>query len=491
MLAKRFCAGKGWEIVKVYQDGELSGKNTRRPGFQKMCTDAEDQLFDVVVVEAIDRLTRDVVHGLNIFRLMQFRDIVLHSINEGQQDFMKVLVTCYGAQMMAEKTGEHTRRGLQGALTRQRMHSLAYGYRKREVKTGTNRQIDPEQAKVVRRIFEQFANGKSAHTIAKELNVEGIPAPKGSSWDGSTLRGNAARQEGLLRNPLYIGIARVCKNTHSDHPETRTKKVKPTPDQLVETVIPELRIIDQPLWDAVQAELARRAASTPQQVRAARRKTNLLSGLLICGCCGAPYIIISRTSYGCREARKRACNNTVPISKKRIEKRIFDVLRQTFRSQNLRAQFEADLQAERKKLEDGTLDEKRKQLIAAQRKAQTAQANIMSAIEDGAPYDSFKSRSEALAAEIVDLTQKISEIDAQKARQKGPQEDAHTVFDRALQRMETLLAQPDHIDEANRYLSILIRKITLTPNPDAPNGLHTEMEFACPSLLPNSASPKS
>ncbi|MDX1781240.1 MAG: recombinase family protein, partial [Thalassovita sp.] len=80
---------------------------------------------------------------------------------------------------------------------------------------GLNRDIDPEQAEIVRRIFREFAAGKSTNAISTGLNLDHIPAPNGGSWESSSLRGNPARQEGILRNRLYVGIASVCRNTHS------------------------------------------------------------------------------------------------------------------------------------------------------------------------------------------------------------------------------------------------------------------------------------
>lgn len=171
-------------------------RDMRRPGFQRMKAAANRQQFDVVVVEAIDRLTRQVKDALSTFDLFTFQNIELHSIQEGPQDFMKVLFAGFGAQMFSQKIADHTRRGMQGAVTRQRLHTRAYGYRKRNTEHRLNREIDPEQAHVLRRIFTEFASGKSTHAIAHGLNADHVPAPNGGTWEASTLRGNPTRQEG-------------------------------------------------------------------------------------------------------------------------------------------------------------------------------------------------------------------------------------------------------------------------------------------------------
>jgi len=154
-MAERYCTSQGWTIVRVFEDREKSGKDTRRLGFQAMKAAANAQDFDVVVVEAIDRLTRKVKDALSTFDLFTFQDIELHSVQEGAQNFMKVLFAGFGAQMFSRKIADHTRRGMQGAVTRQRLHTRAYGYRKRTVETGLNREIDPEQTEMLGRIFSE------------------------------------------------------------------------------------------------------------------------------------------------------------------------------------------------------------------------------------------------------------------------------------------------------------------------------------------------
>ncbi|MBY6006703.1 recombinase family protein [Salipiger bermudensis] len=485
-MAKRFCDRQGWTMVNVFSDYEKTGRNTRRPGFQAMKRAADNMEFDIVVVEDIDRLNRKLTDALRIYDILTFQSIELHSLEQGKQDFLKVLFAGYGAQLLSEKIGQKTRRGMQGAVTRQRLHTSAYGYRKVEVETGLNREIDLEQAAIVHRIFREFASGRSSAAIAEGLNLDKVPAPRGGSWDGSTIRGNPATGEGILRNQLYIGIASVCRNTHTYHPETLMKKIRPSPDKLVEQEIPELRLIEQPLWNAVQAELARRGAATPRAARAARRKSYLLSGLLICGCCGAPYVMSNRTSYGCREARKKACNNTVFISRRRIETRVFDALRQAFRSPALIASFEAALKAERKKLSGGTVKAQRDRLKAALTKAKAGRENILNAIAEGAPYAAFKARTDVLEREITELTTRLSDLEARIAQSAEVQEDARVIYERALQQMETLLSDPELVDEAHGYLATLIQEVTLTPDETALNGIAAVLSLAS-GVFPDTA----
>ncbi|MCP4826871.1 MAG: recombinase family protein [Shimia sp.] len=482
-MAERFCARQGWTIVEVFEDREQSGKDMRRPGFQAMKAAAAAQVFDVVVVEAIDRLTRKVKDALSTYDLFTFQGIKLHSIQEGEQDFMRVLFAGFGAQLFSQKISDHTRRGMQGAVTRQRLHTRAYGYRKREAETGTNREIDPSQARIVRRIFEEFATGRSAQSIAEGLNKDRVPAPNGGSWDGSTIRGNPTRKEGILRNQLYIGIASICQFTHTYHPETGQRKLKPTPEDYVEQEIPELRIIDQDLWKAVQAELTRRAAATPKAVRAARRQTYLLSGLLKCGCCGGTYTLHNRTSYRCRKAKRSACNNKRSISRRRIETRVFGALRAAFRSEGMLRRFELALAEERGKLADGNLEADLKRLEVAHDRAMIGRDNILAAVAEGAPYATFKAKADALEKEINDLASRIAALNSQITRSQTEVEDARTIYERALNNLEHLLSEKEFIEEAHGYLAMLIEKIVLKPDEEAAHGIRAEMYLKSEAFL--------
>ena len=486
-MAERYCEQQGWEVVEVFADKEMSGRHTRRPGYQALQEAARKGEFDIVIVEAVDRLTRKVRDALGAHDLFTFHNVELISIQEGPQDFMKVLLTGFGAQMFSEKIADHTKRGMQGAARRQRTHSRAFGYRKRAGEEGPNREIDPDPAEIVVRIFEEFASGRSATAIAKGLNTDKIPSPNGGSWDASTLRGNRAREEGILRNRQYIGVVSVCKTSHDHHPETGQRKIKLTPEKAVEQQVPELRIIEQSLWDAVQAELDRRTAANPRAARATHRARYLLSGLLQCSCCGAPYVVSSKTGYRCRESNKGACENKASISRKRIEKRVFGALRSVFQSEELQAAFEQAVKAERKKLSSGSAKTDLKRLKSALRKAEFAQENILKAIKEGAPFAAFKAESENLEAETANIKQRIADTEARLAQQNAPYPDARNVFAQALQKMEQLLSDPDYVDEASTYLKMLIKRIVLTPDRNAQHGMKVTMMLAEDALMPVAA----
>ena len=97
-------------------------------------------------------------------------------------------------------------------------------------------------------------------------------------------------------------------------------------------LVPELRIVDEQLWQKVKArQMAVRTEMGKDEIgnpfnRAHRRKF-LLSGLLACGCCGAPYAILAQDRYGCANRHSKAtCTNARTINRQRAEERVLSAL---------------------------------------------------------------------------------------------------------------------------------------------------------------------
>lgn len=489
-MARDHCEREGYEVVEVYTDHAMTGRKKNRPGFLKLLADAETGVFDTIVIEAVDRLSRNLTHTLEAWDLFKFQGIQLYSVTEGPQSFVTVLLQGYGAQMFSEMIGVHTKRGMQGALARNRTHSSAYGYDIVEDAAAgePNRRINPDEAVVIRRIFEDTAEGLSAVTIARALNAEGVPAPKGGTWDASTIRGHAARGNGILHNTLYLGRAVTCATTRHYHPKTGVKRTEVTPLDKREQEIPGLRIISDELWERSRTQITRaaqRVSGKPggANPEAARRNRYLLSGLMVCGCCGANYVKDSATSFRCNEARKHACENRVSISQKRIERRVFGRIRDAFRSPEILEAFSEALEAERRKIEDS--DPRRDICRLQQRlgKAESARKAILNAIEGGAPFAPYRARSEEVEAEIADLEQALRGLRAKAETAAAAMPEPAALFEGAIERMEQLLGDPDLVDQANQFLRQIIQRIVLVPDAKAEHGLSVKLETDFAALL--------
>ena len=234
-----------------------------------------------------------------------------------------------------------------------------------------------------------------------------------------------------------------------------------------------LRIIPQDLWDAVQEEQAKRAQRTKVagNPHRARRPKHLLSGLMICGCCGQTYIKTGRHRFGCREARKGACGNRVTIAQDSIEARVFDGIRSLLRNDDLIRAFESAFDAEMRQLEGedtaGGLKATGRKLAQVRK----ARAGIMKAIEAGADFADYSARDRELKAQEAGLEAQVAELKSREAARTRPVPDIPAIFAQAIDDLEALLGSPDTVAQASEYLSMLIGSVTLTPDPVAQDGL--------------------
>lgn len=115
----------------------------------------------------------------------------------------------------------------------------------------------------MRQIFEEFAAGVSPIALTRRSNREGVAGPRGGLWSPGSTRGQAGRETGILRNRLYIGKLVWNRRRWLKYPGTSRRVARPNDEQvLVIEQVSNLRIIEQSLWDKVQARL--QASSRPE-----------------------------------------------------------------------------------------------------------------------------------------------------------------------------------------------------------------------------------
>lgn len=173
---------------------------------------------------------------------------------------------------------------------------------------------------------------------------------------------------------------------------------------------------------------------------------------------------------------KGACANTRPISRKRIEQRVFGALRAAFAAPEMAARFEKALLAEHEKLAGRDLDQREARAKKKIRRIEAKRANLFCAIEQGMPYDLVKERLQNSEQELAAANEELAEVRRQKGQRDVPQDNPSVVYARIIGEMEALLGDPDLVDQAHGYLEMLIAPIMLTPDDDALHGLRAEFE---------------
>lgn len=207
----------GSEIMKFYVDEDISGQTLGgRHAYAQMLADAEKGKFDVVVAEAIDRLARRTADVTDLRDMLAYHGVELHVANIGLVTPLHAAMMGMVAEQFSRDLASKTKRGQRGAVSRGKVsNGIAYGYQKCD-SAPSGRIIVPEQAAVVVRIFEEFAQGVAPPEIADHLNRDGIVGPRGGFWRDDTIRGEVARGSGILRNELYNGEIVYGRANHQE-----------------------------------------------------------------------------------------------------------------------------------------------------------------------------------------------------------------------------------------------------------------------------------
>jgi site-specific DNA recombinase len=339
-VCREFAQRQGWHVGAEYSDHAVSGATIMRPGFQAMMREALQKKVDIVMAEALDRFSRDQEDTAGLFKRLTFAGVNIVTLAEGDITHLHIGLKGTMNALFLKELAEKTRRGLRGRIELGKAGGgISFGYRivrrfENGLVTTGEREIVPEEAAIVRRIFSDYAAGASPKQIAKALNAEGVRGPRGALWSPSTIHGSAERGIGILHNELYIGRLVWNRQRFLKDPDTgkRVPRMNP-PSQWISKDVPELRIVDDDLWRAVKARHAGiqrkwKTAGDDKRFNQFRRPKDLFSGLTKCGECGAGFIVHSREFLGCFGARDRGtCTNRLRISRLEVESRVLNALK--------------------------------------------------------------------------------------------------------------------------------------------------------------------
>ena len=295
------------------------------------------------------------------------------------------------------------------------------------------RQIDFAEAEIVTQIFRAYAVGQSPRRIALSLNADGIPGPRDGAWSSSTLNGNRARGTGILNNELYVGRLHWNRLAYVKDPDTgrRRSRQRAKEDHIVKEV-PELRIIDNDLWNAVkhrQDDLDRRhgdtadGASTPVPFWSKQRPRYLFSGLMRCGVCGGGFSKISQEHFGCSTARNKgptACTNRRAIRRDALENTVLSALRERLMDPDLYKVFAEVFTAEWNACQGNRAAEQAARAASLKRVQQQIE-RVVDAIADGTPMAAVRER-------LTKLDQRRLALEAEIATAAAPAPRLHPIF---------------------------------------------------------------
>lgn len=460
--AREYAKRQGWEIsdARIYADHAISGASMMRPGLQMLMLDAQTGKFDVVLAEALDRISRDQADVATIRKRLLFADVSMHTLSEGEISELHIGLKGTMNALFLKDLAIKTRRGQRGRVENGKSGGgLPFGYK---VVGRGEFEVDEHEAAIVRRIFEEYAAGASPKKIAANLNRDGIRNASGMGWSQSTLNGNRQRGTGVLNNEIYIG-RRIWNRTRKvKSPDSGVRLSRPNPPgEWIINDVPELRIIDQALWDAVKDRQTRLTHTSTLWEK--RRPTNLLSFLLRCGECGGGYAKASASQYGCSFARnKGTCGNRLTISQDKLEGAVLAALHSHLMDPALCEEFTREYVAHSNRLRmehNASLSAWR----AEREKLQTRRNRIVDAIGNGFANEDLKNEYNTLIARRDELD-RLLETTPEAPVLLHP--NMSEKYRREVQALTQLLADGDRKMEAAEILRSLIEKIVLTPTPD-------------------------
>ncbi|MCB4458595.1 recombinase family protein, partial [Leisingera sp. McT4-56] len=450
-LCRSLIEARGWIVEGIYSDHAVSGQTQHRPEFQRLQQNASGGAFDVIVTEFLDRLARDLEHTASFYKQMNFLDVPIFTVSEGEIDLLHVGFKGTMNSLFIKDLADKNRRGLKGrALKGKSAGGKSYGHSIRN-QVGEDgepirgeREINPEEAKIVRRIFQDYASGLSPKRIAEALNKEREPAPSGRHWGASTIHGNRQRGTGILNNELYIGRQVWNRLRYVKDPQTgkRISRLNPKSEWTI-TDVPQLRIVEQDLWDAVRARQGElKTAGTNVPVWDRRRPKTMFSGLMACGCCGGGFAKISKDSFGCSPARNKGaavCSNKRTIKQADLEARVLDALANHLMDPDAVQVFCEEYTAERNRLKAaaaGNRKEKEQALARAKRDHQ----KLVDAIIAGVPAEQVKDR-------MIELDTRRQQLERELAHTPAPDP---VVFHPSM--AEAYRELPEELPELNRAM---------------------------------------
>lgn len=322
----------------VFTDHAISGASTARSGFESLMKAVESKKVQAIITEDVGRLSRDFADSAMIFKTLQYLRVPLLGVGDGidtsaKHAKMTFHVKSLMNEMYLDDLRDKTRRGLDGrARAGFSTGGLPYGYASTELKDTYDRvvghriEIDSNQAPILRRIYGMYLDGCSLDTIARTLNLDQVPPPRAKSrhrrkgWVASTIHV-------FLRNEAYVGRWTYGRREWVKVPGTNARRYRKRDEaEVLHFDRPELRIIDEELWNAVQARLATVAAHYKGKRRdkglallscPGHRATHPLSGIMVCGVCGSPMVLTGGSSaryYRCGVSKKRGtCPNRLSL----------------------------------------------------------------------------------------------------------------------------------------------------------------------------------
>lgn len=303
-----------WQLQEVYADEGLSGTSTKkRKRFNAMIRAAQEGKLDLIITKEVSRFARNTLDTLEYTRALRRLGIgvifLIDNINTLDADGeLRLTIMASLAQEESRKTSHRVKWGQTQSMQRGVVFGGSLlGY---DVVNGTMT-INPEGARIVRRIFHKYLmERKGSSIIAKELREEGLCSSRGNlNWTAPTVLK-------ILKNEKYCGDL-IQKKTYTPDFLSHEKKYNKGQEALVVLRDHHEPIVDRAIWDAAQREIQRRNRGEKQCHDHGNRYP--LSGKIRCAVCGSSFLSRTRKPKSGQSYRVWRCGKAVREGKKHVD----------------------------------------------------------------------------------------------------------------------------------------------------------------------------
>lgn len=463
-LCRAWAERDGMIVVAEYSDEAVSGASTvNRLGLGRLMRDAREKAFDVVLCEALDRLSRDQADLATIRKSLNFLEIGISTVADGEVGAIHIGLKGLMGELFLADLAQKTRRGQRARVQQGSIGGgNSYGYAPVPGKRGAVTIVE-DQAVTIRRIFSEYAAGETPREIVAGLNREGIPGPRGGQWSASAINGSRERANGILQNRLYVGEIVWNRQRFIKDPATGKRVSRPNPrSEWVTAEAPHLAIVDRDLFDRVAALKGDKGKAHPAHARKAK---HLFSGLIKCGCCGGSYTVQDRDRLGCINVKERGtCTNRLRIGRAELETRVLTAVSSRLLSPKLVEEYVRAYHA--------TRQEAAKAYRVRERELRRRLGELERSIDRGTDMLLAGMMPASFAAKVIEMEKKAGELKAELDR-LGPNDSVVSVHPKASERYRKIAADfRAHVDamkggapEENVLIEArkLVEKIVIEP----------------------------
>ena len=273
-----------WEFAGLYYDEGISGtRKERRPELLRMIEDCKKDRIDFIITKSISRFARNTVDCLELVRTLIDIGVYIYfekeNLNTGdmESELMLSILSGFAAEESAS-ISQNTKWSIQKRFQNGSyvISTPPYGY----ANINGEMAIVPEEAEIVKRIFEEYLSGKGSSAIAKGLNRDKIPARRGNHWGSGTVID-------MLRNEKYIGDV-LLQKTYTDSNFNRLMNTGEK-DQYYYKDNHE-PIVSREVFDKAQQLLSEGAKNKCKGMKGnVYLNRYALSGKILCGECGRNF----------------------------------------------------------------------------------------------------------------------------------------------------------------------------------------------------------